>query len=74
MKFKEFASWCNDRAFDGQWGMVAAIVCSETASKIYSYPFWEREKLWKDTYKDDIMPIVEAINEKRKEILGEEYK
>lgn len=27
MTFKEFESWCNDRAADGCWGIVTAIIC-----------------------------------------------
>lgn len=73
MTFKEFANWCNDRACDGQWGMAEAIACSETASAVYKYPFWKREKMWREIYKDNIMPIVEATENKRKEILGENY-
>ena len=27
MKFREFVSWCNQRAADGCWGMLEAMVC-----------------------------------------------
>lgn len=73
MKFKEFAAWCNDRAADGCWGMAEAICCCDAASNIYKHPFWKREKIWQTQYKDDVMPIVEATNEKIKELLGAEY-
>lgn len=68
MNFKEFASWCNDRAADGCWGMMEAICCCDAASKIYKQPFWKREKIWQMQYKDNVMPIVEATNKKIKEI------
>ena len=44
MKFKEFSSWCNDRACDGCWGLTEAIICSNLAEEIYKLPFWNREK------------------------------
>ena len=53
--------------------MAEAIACSETTSAVDKYPFWKREKMWREIYKDNIMPIVEATENKRKEILGENY-
>ena len=52
MKFKEFSDWCNRRACDGCWGMAEAICCCETAQAIYKFPFWKREKMWQEIYKD----------------------
>lgn len=69
MKFKEFAAWCNERAADGCWGPIEAMCCCDAAGSIYKYPFWEREKIWQTQYKDDVMPIVEATNQKIKEVL-----
>ena len=68
MKFKEFSDWCNRRACDGCWGMAEAICCCETVQAVYKFPFWKREKMWQEIYKDNIMPIVEATNQKIKEI------
>lgn len=69
MKFKEFSKWCNERACDGCWGMAEAIVCCETAQAIYKLPFWKREKAWAEIYKDNIIPVVIATNNKIKEYL-----
>lgn len=55
MKFKEFNSWCNDRACDGCWGMNEAIICVRVATEILQEPFWKREKIWKTKYKDEIV-------------------
>ena len=69
MKFKEFASWCSDRACDGYWGFNEAVICSGVASDIYKLPFWKREKIWQTKYKEEVMPIVDATNAKIKEVL-----
>ena len=53
MKFKEFSDWCNRRACDGCWGMAEAICCCETAKAVYKFPFWKREKMWREIYKDN---------------------
>lgn len=70
MKFKEFSDWCNRRACDGCWGMVEAMCCCEATQEIYKFPFWKREKIWRELYKDNIMQIVNATNQKIKEITG----
>lgn len=33
MKFREFVSWCNQRAVDGCWGMLEAMVCVDRCVK-----------------------------------------
>jgi len=43
MKYKEFSSWCNERACDGFWGLETAIVCIDIINRIQSKPFWKRE-------------------------------
>lgn len=48
MKFKEFKDWCNDRACDGRWGMVASISCIEIMGQVNSQPFWKRERKWQE--------------------------
>lgn len=72
MKFKEFADWCNRRACDGCWGLREAICCCETAEAVYKFPFWIREKIWREIYRDNIMPVVNATNQKIKEITGQD--
>ncbi len=71
MKFKEFNDWCNRRCCDGCWGLREAQICSAAASYIWSFPFWKREKIWKEVSIDyRIIDIVEATNQKIKEITG----
>ena len=47
MKFKEFVNWCNERACDGYWGMIEAMICIDLIGEIREASFWKREKLWK---------------------------
>lgn len=69
MKYKEFVKWCNDRTFDGCWGMNTAIVCIEVIDKINQKPFWKREKEWKKMYENTMVyGVVEPINKKIMEV------
>ena len=72
MKFKEFTKWCNRRACDGCWGMAEAICCCETVKAVYKFPFWKREKIWREIYRDNIMPVVNATNQRIKEVTGQD--
>lgn len=76
MKYKEFYKWCSDRCFDGCWGMNEAMICVSTVEVIQKVRFWEREKVWQEKYAENVVPIVEATNErieqvKRSEILNQ---
>ena len=69
MKFKEFEAWCNERARDGCWGMLTAMVCIDLIEKMRNVPFWKREKVWKEKYEQQVMDeIVNPIEEKMKEL------
>lgn len=71
MKFKEFSRWCNNRACDGCWGMSEAMICVRACEEIYTYPFWKREKIWKERYEDEIVySIVNPTNELIKKYKG----
>ena len=64
MTYKEFVSWCNERACDGCWSMGPAIYCIEVINKINALPFWKRKKEWLKV-KDEIeRDVVSVINEK----------
>lgn len=64
MKFKEFVSWCGDRACDGMWGLNIAIKCTQIIDKIYQEPFWRREKIWRNEYESNtVSNIVNPIND-----------
>lgn len=70
MKFREFVSWCNQRAADGCWGMLEAMVCIDIMEKVKQERFWRREKFWKEKYADDVLEqIVNPIEKKIEEIV-----
>lgn len=66
MTFKQFTNWCNERACDGHWGMLEAIVCMDIGTKINKLPFWKREKAWKGQYENSV--VNEIINPTEKKI------
>ena len=70
MKFREFVSWCNQRAADGCWGMLEAMVCIDIMEKVKQERFWRREKFWKENYADDVLEqIVNPIEKKIEEMV-----
>ena len=72
MTFKQFVKWCNDRAYDGCWGCLEAMQCIEVMRDIKSYPFWQREKVWKYHYMHSVvLEIVEQTNRKIRELRGD---
>lgn len=44
MKFKEFENWCNERACDGCWGMLTAMVCIDLIGKVKKFHFGKEKK------------------------------
>lgn len=54
MKFKEFISWCNDRAADGHWSLDMAIACITIIDDVNKQHFWKKEKYWRDNYEDKV--------------------
>ena len=69
MKFREFVSWCNQRAADGCWGMLEAMVCIDIMETVRKERFWKREKFWKEKYADDVLEqIVNPIEKKIEEM------
>ena len=68
MTFKEFEEWCNDRACDGFWGMIEAIVCIDIISNIRKLPFWKRKKAWMEKEQQVLNEIVNPINRKIEEM------
>lgn len=72
MNFKQFELWCNERACDGCWGMLEAMVCLDIIDKIRSALFWKRKKMWENEYKEEVLnEIVNPINSKIKEMKSE---
>ncbi|WP_317398807.1 hypothetical protein [Anaerotruncus colihominis] len=70
MTFKEFEAWCNQRACDGCWGMLDAMVCIDIIEKVRKQRFWKREKFWQEKYSDDVMEqIVSPIERKIEEVM-----
>ena len=73
MKFKEFENWCNERACDGRWGMLTAMVCIDLIGKVKKVPFWKREKIWKENYEQQVLeeiinPIEKKLEEMKKNV------
>lgn len=69
MKFREFVSWCNQRAADGCWGILEAMVCVDIIETVRKERFWKREKFWKEKYADDVLEqIVNPIEKKIEEM------
>lgn len=69
MKFREFVSWCNQRAVDGCWGILEAMVCIDIMETVRKERFWKREKFWKEKYADDVLEqIVNPIEKKIEEM------
>lgn len=69
MKFREFVSWCNQRATDGRWGILEAMVCIDIMETVRKERFWKREKFWKEKYADDVLEqIVNPIEKKIEEM------
>ena len=48
MTFKQFSHWCNERACDGLWGMLGALVCIDVYNEIKKHHFWKRETVWRE--------------------------
>ena len=69
MKFKEFVNWCNERAFDGCWGMLEAIACINLINAIMKIQFRKREKFWIENYEQQVLEeIINPIEKKLEEM------
>ena len=71
MTFKEFNSWCNERACDGHWGMNTVLTCAAIIREVNKIPFWKRKKVWDEEYREVAEEIVKVTNEKIKQIIGD---
>ena len=63
MTYKEFDSWCNERASDGCWNFDTAIYCIKVLGEIKALPFWKRKKEWlkvKDEIERDVVSVINA--------------
>lgn len=69
MTFKDFVSWCNNRACDGCWSMEAAIYCADIVRSIERLPFWKRKKAWLKIKNEVESKIVSPINAKIKQFM-----
>ena len=63
MTYKEFVSWCNDRACDGRWGFRNAKACCDIIIIVQAAPFWKRKKVWQAYEPDVVKKIVNPANE-----------
>lgn len=69
MTFKQFLRWCDDRAHDGCWGMLEALICLDILDEIRKLPFWKRKKKWREYEHDVVTQIVEPTNAKIRELM-----
>lgn len=74
MKFKQFLSWCNDRACDGCWSIDTISFCIDILDEVRRHPFWRREKVWQELDKEFeiVEKVVKPINRKIYAIYGKE--
>ncbi len=75
MTFKQFVTWCNQRAADGCWGTATAIVCVGVMTEMQKTPFWKRKKRWETEFNHDnalYEEIVEPTNKKIEELHNQE--
>ena len=68
MTFKEFLSWCNERAADGRWSLGTAVCCAEVIDDVRSVPFWRRKRKWREYERTVVDYVVEPINERIREV------
>lgn len=68
MKYKEFKSWCNERACDGCWSIPTALTCIKIMSEINKHLFWKREKEWQKICNVVENDIISVIDKKLKDI------
>lgn len=50
MSYKQFLSWCNDRACDGRWSKENAVYCINVIDTINAQPFWKRNRIWNKSF------------------------
>lgn len=70
MTYKEFVSWCNERACDGCWSMGTAIYCIKIMNNINRLPFWKRQKEWLKVREIVEKEVVSVINAKIQALKG----
>lgn len=68
MTFKEFETWCSERACDGCWSRQTAMFCIEIIRIVRKSSFWRRERAWQALNERGKIEetIVRPINEKIK--------
>ena len=68
MTYKEFDKWCNERCFDGCWGMKEAIICIDIIEKMKETSFFQRRGKWREL-EPAANEIVTLTNKKIKEVM-----
>ena len=67
MKYKDFVTWCNERACDGQWSLKTVLIVVDVTNAINKKFFWQREKAWRShpLYEEICKYITEVWEDKR---------
>lgn len=68
MTYKDFLDWCGKRACDGCWDSKTATFCLNTIEYIESLFFWKRKRAWSILRPIIEKEVVEAIENRRKEL------
>ena len=70
--YKEFKTWCNERAQDGQWGFAAAQASIVILDNMKEIGFWSRKKVWREKYATHATALVEYTNRIAEKLAQEE--
>jgi hypothetical protein len=76
MTFKQYVKWCNNRACDGCWGKMEAMICIDIMRAVEKKPFWKREKFWKTKCEQQVLdeiitPIENKISQAKEGVINE---
>lgn len=72
--YKEFKTWCNERAQDGQWGFAAAQASIIILDNMKEIGFWSRKKVWREKYATHATALVEYTTRIAEKLAQEEAK
>lgn len=57
--YKEFKTWCNERAQDGEWGHIIGMQSITILDKMKRVRFWRKNRVWRENYQAQATAIVE---------------
>jgi hypothetical protein len=72
--YKEFKTWCNERAQDGQWGFAVAQASIIILDNMKEIGFWSKKKVWREKYATHATALVEHTTRIAEKLAQEEAK